>query len=54
VWDRAEEEEVRHWALYNLGTDPFEQNDVAKANPEKFQQLLAMWERYDEENGVIY
>src|SRR5690606_28893276 len=52
VWDRAEPEAQRRWYLYDLATDPFEQNDLAKSSPDKYQQMLAIWSRYEEANGV--
>jgi arylsulfatase len=54
VWDRALPEAERRWQLFNLATDPSEQHDVSATEPERFAQLLAAWDRYDEENGVIF
>ncbi len=54
VWDRALPEAQRRWQLYNLATDPFEQNDLAESDPAKFQQMLEVWDRYEETNGVIF
>jgi arylsulfatase A-like enzyme len=41
------------WALYNLANDPSESRDLATAEPAKLKELLAEWERYVKENGVI-
>ncbi len=41
------------WALYNLDADIGEQNDLAGANPDKVVELAALWEAYQEANGVI-
>jgi arylsulfatase A-like enzyme len=54
VWDHAAPEAERRWQLFDLAADPFEQNDLAAANPVKFQQMLALWDQYDAENAVIY
>ena len=42
------------WQLYNLAEDPAELHDVSRSHPEKFEELLADWEQYEKENGVIY
>ena len=42
------------WQLYNLAEDPAEMNDLAASNPEKLQELLALWEQYTTENNFIY
>jgi arylsulfatase len=54
VWDRARPEPERRWQLFNLATDPAEQHDASAAEPERLAQLIAAWERYEAENGVIY
>ena len=41
------------WALYNLDEDPGELTDLADARPEVLAELLAAWDDYVEENGVI-
>ena len=41
------------WGLYDIGKDPAELNNLAEQNPEKFQELLALYEKYTESNGVI-
>lgn len=41
------------WALYNLATDLAEEHDLARQQPEKFQELLAAWEKYVKDNGLI-
>lgn len=40
------------WGLYNLAEDPGEQHDLSHARPEKLAQMLALWERYVDANGV--
>ena len=41
------------WQLYDLSRDPGEIHDQAKAQPDKLAELLALWDRYVEDNGVI-
>jgi len=41
------------WQLYNLKSDPGETRDVAKSNPKKLKELVALWNRYAKQNGVI-
>ncbi|MGN5519066.1 sulfatase-like hydrolase/transferase [Halopseudomonas sp. Lyrl_26] len=41
------------WELFNLTDDPSESIDLAEEHPEILQKMLAQWERYAEENGVI-
>jgi arylsulfatase len=41
------------WQLYDLSRDPGEIDDQAAAEPGKLAELLALWDRYVEENGVI-
>ena len=41
------------WALYNLDEDPSELADLAEERPEVLAELLAAWDDYVEENGVI-
>ena len=41
------------WALYDLARDPAETDDLTARNPEKRQELLALWDEYAERNGVI-
>jgi len=41
------------WGLYNLAEDPAEANNLIEQEPEKFAELLALWEEYSEEQGVI-
>jgi arylsulfatase len=54
VWDPSAPEADRRWQLFNLADDPFEQRDLAASNPGQLQQMLALWDAYDEENGVVY
>jgi arylsulfatase len=37
------------WELYNLATDRSETRNLANSNPEKLNELAAMWQTQDEE-----
>ena len=41
------------WELFNLRTDPGETTDLSKQEPAKTKALLALWEEYVTQNGVI-
>ncbi|MBX2849581.1 MAG: arylsulfatase [Acidiferrobacterales bacterium] len=41
------------WGLYNLAQDPAEANNLVEQEPEKFAELLSLWEQYSEEQNVI-
>ena len=41
------------WELFNLKTDPGETTDLSKQEPAKTKALLALWEEYVSQNGVI-
>jgi arylsulfatase A-like enzyme len=41
------------WQLFNLKNDPGETRDLAKENPKKLKELVALWNRYAKQNGVI-
>jgi len=41
------------WGLYNLKDDPSEQSDLSGAHPEKKNELIAEWEAYADEYGVV-
>ncbi len=43
----------RDWELYNISEDPGETNDLAERNPEKLEEMIALWNEYVELNGVI-
>lgn len=42
-----------HMGLYNVTSDPFEQNDLSKELPGKYQELLGLYQQYAEESGVV-
>jgi arylsulfatase len=41
------------WHLYNLEDDPGETRDLGKEQPETLERLIAAWDRYAEEVGVV-
>ena len=41
------------WELYNLVADLAEEHDLAQQQPEKYQELLAAWDKYVKDNGLI-
>lgn len=40
------------WELYNVRVDPAESNDRAAAEPQRLNELVALWEQYAAENNV--
>ena len=44
---------TQRWRLYNLAEDPTEHYDVADANPDVVEIMLAHWESYLEENAIV-
>ena len=41
------------WELFDLKQDPGELNDLGKKHPQKLKELVARWEQYEEENGIL-
>jgi arylsulfatase A-like enzyme len=41
------------WRLYRIGGDPAELYDRSQEQPERREALIALWERYARENGVV-
>ena len=41
------------WELFNVRNDPGELNDLSAENPEKRREMIALWEQYTKENGVL-
>jgi len=41
------------WELFNLKTDPAETTDLSKQEPGKTKTMLALWDKYVAQNGVI-
>ncbi|MBN3520946.1 arylsulfatase [Algoriphagus lutimaris] len=45
---------LENFQLMNLQTDLAEQQDLKEIYPEKYQEMLAEWERFSKEVGVVY
>ena len=41
------------WELFNIKNDPAERTDLSEAEPEKRSEMIAEWEKYARNNGVI-
>jgi arylsulfatase A-like enzyme len=41
------------WELFDLKQDPAELNDLSSEHPAELQRLVASWERYEKDNGVL-
>ncbi len=41
------------WELFNLEQDPAELDDLSNQNPDKLKELVAQWEQYKKDNGVL-
>ena len=41
------------WQLFNLKADPAETHDLATDNPNQLKELVALWDEYARNNGVI-
>ncbi len=54
VWDQAMPPEQRHWQLFDLAADPSEQHDLSATQPAKLAEMMGVWSRWEQENGVIY
>lgn len=42
------------WELFNVVKDPGETEDLAEAEPEKLKELLAHWDEYAVECGIVW
>ena len=52
-WDDSKTRWDEQWYLFNLKNDPFEREDLVKKEPEKFQEMLALYSVYATKNNVI-
>ncbi|MEJ6718059.1 MAG: arylsulfatase [Akkermansiaceae bacterium] len=43
----------RNWELYDLSSDRIEMNNLAKQRPEKFKEMLTLYNRWAEKNWVV-
>jgi arylsulfatase len=44
---------IGDWQLYNLREDPGELVDLSDQHPERLVKMIAQWEQYKKENGVL-
>ena len=54
TWDQALKADQRQWQLYNVAQDPSEQHDLGATMPDKLKEMVANWDVYAKDNGVIY
>ena len=54
VWDQAVPSDERRWQLFNVAQDPSERHDLSRTMPDKLAEMLANWDVYASETGVIY
>lgn len=53
VWDRAAGDDAR-WELFNIEQDRNEQVDLSQELPDKYAEMVANWEQWEADNGIIY
>ncbi|MFK5968931.1 MAG: arylsulfatase [Candidatus Marithrix sp.] len=53
VWKLSQQRNDDSFYMFNLANDPFELNDLSESKPEKFGEMLGLYQQYVEENGVI-
>jgi arylsulfatase A-like enzyme len=41
------------WELFNVKEDPAEMNDLSKKHPDRLRKMVARWEQYKKDNGVL-
>ena len=41
------------WALFNLKEDPAEMNDLSEKHLDRLEDMIARWEQYKKDNGVL-
>jgi arylsulfatase A-like enzyme len=41
------------WELFNLSKDPAELNDLSGMHPDRIKTMIARWEKYKKDNGVL-
>jgi len=41
------------WELFDLKEDPAEMNDLSGRHPEQLKKMIARWEQYKKDNGVL-
>ena len=53
AWYGDKPENWRSWRLFNLANDPTEQFDLKDTEPEKFAELVGLWDKYAIENHIF-
>ncbi len=54
LWNKHKPlEEAYAWQLFQLADDPGESNDLAAGNPDKLKEMIALWEQYEHDYGII-
>jgi len=41
------------WELFDLKQDPAEMNDLSEQHPDRLEAMIARWEQYKKDNGVL-
>ncbi len=41
------------WELFDMKEDPAEMNDLSGNHPDRLKNMIARWEQYKEDNGVL-
>lgn len=52
-WGAGPRGTAEPWKLFNLNADPAESNDLRASEPERFAQLLVMYNEYEQNVGII-
>lgn len=53
LWSWHSSVKTDRWQLYHLPDDPAELYDVSGRYPDKYKQMIALWDKYVAENNVI-
>ncbi len=52
-WDYEHPDYWETWRLFNMADDPTEQHDLASEHPGLLAELVALWDAWAEENGIM-
>ena len=53
-WKILMEASAERWELFNLADDPGETNDLSAAEPALLAELVAAWEQFADDTGIVY
>lgn len=53
VWQNPPWGPKERWALYNIAKDPAEQHDLSESHPEVAQAMIARWNEWAKQQGVV-